>query len=244
MFDGTTLLGSIEVPPYLAVSSGLLRDEAPVLTPGEQATIRPMSTARLAEFAQGRMHARIALTRLGLASASIPVAADRSPVWPQGFVGSISHVPPDPARRLPGQVIAVAARSADCAGLGVDLERIGSLAPEHWSAFMTKRELAWIATRPVVQRSWLAHGLWSAKEAVMKALCRPLEPQDIEVSMGEDTGTFFAECCLADVVSDTHSVSLNGWLTHTEGWVVALAIVPSTRLPVPVAPASELGNRT
>lgn len=231
------------MPPYVAVSSGELRNDVPALSPAEQTSIRPMASERLAEFAQGRMHARAALAQLGLASACIAVATDRSPVWPEGFVGSISHVPADPARKRPGQVIAVAARTTDCSGLGVDLERTDRLLPEHWSVFMTERELHFIAMLCVTQRNAFAHGLWSAKEAVMKALCRALDPHDIEVSACQDEGTFSAECCICGVGRLLLRIRLNGWLGHAEGWVLALATVQSTLPPGLVAPAPEPGNQ-
>ena len=237
------MLVALQVPPYVAVSAGELRNDAPALSPAEQASIRPMAQERLAEFAQGRMHARAALAQLGLASACIPVATDRSPVWPEGFVGSISHVPADPAQKWPGRVIAVVARTTDCSGLGVDLERTDRLLPEHWSVFMTERELHTSAMLCVTRRNVFAHGLWSAKEAVMKALRQPIEPLDIEVNVRTDDDTFFADCRICGADRRLCSIRLNGWLSHTEGWVLALATVQSTLPPGLVAPASELGNQ-
>ncbi len=184
-----------------------------------------MAPARLAEFAQGRMHARIALDRLGLAHASIPVASDRAPIWPQGFVGSISHVPADRARKLPGQVIAVVARACDCPGLGVDLERTGQLQPEHWGAFLKACELASLALRPVAQRSLVAHAIWSAKEAAMKASQQALDPQDIEIRMGADDQSFVADF----VGPDMGRLRLNGQIAYADGWLASLATLP----PVP-----------
>ncbi len=233
----------MQLPPYLSISGGVLSDAAPALSTGEQASIRPMAPARLAEFAQGRMHARKALARLGLANACIPVASDRAPVWPEGFVGSISHVPADRARKLPGQVIAVAARTTECSGVGVDLERTDRLLPEHWSAFMTERELHSIAMLCVPQRNAFAHCLWSAKEAVMKALCRPLEPRDIEVNVHIDEGTFSSDCRICGADRRLCSIHLSGWLSHAEGWVLSLVAVQSTLPPRPVVPAPEFGNQ-
>src|SRR4051812_2128234 len=46
---------------------------------------------RKREFALGRMCAHRALSALGVPACGLPMAADRSPVWPSGIVGSITH---------------------------------------------------------------------------------------------------------------------------------------------------------
>lgn len=66
--------------------------------------------ARLAEFAAGRAAARAALADAGLPPASIPMGADRAPIWPAGVFGSITHTE--------GVALAVAGR----APLGLDAE--------------------------------------------------------------------------------------------------------------------------
>lgn len=215
----------------MACSGGALQEAPAPLCHDEQASIGFMAPARLAEFSQGRQHARTALAQLGLADASIPMAADRSPVWPPGFVGSISHVPADRVSNQPGQVLAVVARARDCAGLGVDLERTGRLMPEHWPAFMSAAERAWLALRPAGQRSPLAHGLWSAKEAVMKALVRPMDPHAIDIRVLGDGRAFVAEWRGPQAGDVAEAAGLSGWLTFGNGWVLALATLqtPQTR---------------
>lgn len=218
-------LGQLALPAHLSLSAGALSEAVPALTASEQASIAPMAPTRLAEFAQGRMHARSALARLGLATASIPVGRNRAPLWPAGFVGSISHVPSDAATDQPGHVVAVAARISDCAGLGVDIERSARLRPEHWRTFLCARELAWLVGRPVAQRDSLAHSLWSAKEAAMKAVRQALDPQDVEIEVGADMRTFAANCRCNDSVGGLPDIRLTGWLSSVPGWVAALAIL-------------------
>ena len=219
------------IPPFISVSSGSLLDDVSPLSHAEQASIEhiaPMAPVRLSEFAQGRQHARQSLAQLGVVVPSIPMSADRSPAWPQGFVGSISHVPTNPQRNQPGWVIAAAARCEHCAGLGIDLERTDRLMPEHWSLYMTANELAWIALQPPGQRNNLAHGLWSAKEAVMKALTLPMDPHHIEIRMLDDTLSFAAKCRLPQSNAPVDTVSVNGWLAFETGWVLALvALAPA-----------------
>ena len=215
---------------FIVVSSGPLIDDAAPLSHAEQASlerIAPMAPGRLAEFTQGRQHARLALAQLGMRGASIPMSANRSPVWPQGFAGSISHVPPNLERSQSGWVIAAAASSEHCTGLGIDLERTDLLMPEHWSSFMTSSELAWIALQPIGQRNDLAHGLWSAKEAVMKALTLPQNPHHIEIRMLAEGLSFDAKCRMPQSSAAVDTIRVNGWMAFEHGWVLALATLPA-----------------
>jgi 4'-phosphopantetheinyl transferase EntD len=230
------------LPSFIAVSSGPLLDAVPPLSHDEQASIAPMAQGRLSEFAQGRQHARQALEQFGVKGASIPMSADRSPVWPQGFAGSISHVPANVQRGQQGWVIAAVARSKHCAGLGIDLERTDMLMPEHWSHYMTGQELTWIARQPVSNRSDLAHGLWSAKEAVMKALCRPLEPHDIGIRLLPDLLSFEAKCRVPKTSTTGDTMRVNGWLAFEHGWVLALATRQAPSGTPRVAPFKDLDS--
>ena len=218
------------VPSFISISIGpLLGDVAP-LSHDEQTSISTMASmalSRLTEFSQGRKHARQALAQLGVVVTSIPMSADRSPVWPQGVVGSISHMPADAQRNQPGWVIAAVAKSEHCAGLGIDLERTECLMPEHWSLFMTADELASIALQPPDQRSELAHGLWSAKEAVMKALTRPSDPQSIEIRVLDGGLSFEAKCRTSQGSATVNTPSVNGWFAYENGCVLAVAVLPT-----------------
>jgi phosphopantetheinyl transferase (holo-ACP synthase) len=98
------------------------------------------------------------------------------------------------------------------------------LSPEHWNSFLTASEMAAMALRPVAQRSTLVHGLWSAKEAVMKALRRALDPQDLEVSLDDDASTFSVRCRPADADARTLRALVQGRLATAPGWVAALAM--------------------
>ena len=211
------------MPGFMASSGGVLTDFVPLLARAEQTATAAMDLNRMVEFAHGRMHARTALARLGMRDAVVRMASDRSPVWPPGFTGSISHVPADRAQGSCGQVIALVAGLSDFASVGLDLERTSALSPEHWESFLTPAEMAGIAVRPVAQRSTLVHAMWSAKEAVMKALRQALEPQDIEISLADDAHAFVAECRMAATDSAARSIRVQGRLANAQGWVAALA---------------------
>jgi phosphopantetheinyl transferase (holo-ACP synthase) len=108
--------------------------------------------------------------------------------------------------------------------LGVDLERTDRLQPEQWPVFMTGSELELLCLLCVDQRSVFVHGLWSAKEASMKALCQHLEPQAIEIRVLADGRSFMAQCRVSPGAGLLEKVSLRGSLAWVDGWVAAFAI--------------------
>lgn len=106
---------------------------------------------RLREFAGGRTAARAALNRLGLPHQMIPMAPDRSPVWPRGVRGSITHS---------GEIcLAAVTQDPEILGLGLDLEPDQALPPEILSEVILDEE-----------QDLLPRFVFSAKEAVYKAL--------------------------------------------------------------------------
>ena len=77
--------------------------------------------ARRADFAAGRASAREALGALGAPMIAMPVGQGGAPVWPDGFVGSITHTDAFCAT--------VAARAHHAISLGLDAESAEPLAP-------------------------------------------------------------------------------------------------------------------
>jgi 4'-phosphopantetheinyl transferase len=65
---------------------------------------------------------------------------------------------------------ACAATQSGTEPLGCDLERIEPRSPAFLEDYFTQAEQAFVATGPQEERSWRATLIWSAKEAVMKAL--------------------------------------------------------------------------
>lgn len=110
---------------------------------------------RAAEFAAGRHCARRALRQLGVEPAAILIGEGGAPQWPPGVTGSISH-----GADLAGAIVS---RSGRYSGLGLDIERRGSLTPELHRLLFTEGE----RSSPIdPDRGAL---LFSAKEAVYKA---------------------------------------------------------------------------
>lgn len=122
------------------------------LWPGEE--LPGAVPARRAEFARGRSAARVAMRRLGVPCAVVPMRADRSPDWPPGLTGSISH--------CAGACFALLARRSDYAGLGLDIEPAQPLDPDLWPLILRPEEAAGLSGQDAL-------AVFVAKEAAYKA---------------------------------------------------------------------------
>ena len=82
--------------------------------PEEEQFTKRMVKRRLREFQHGRNCARLALSMLGQPPGPIGRGKHREPLWPEGFVGTISHA---------GPYAAAAVAAADLfLGIGLDME--------------------------------------------------------------------------------------------------------------------------
>jgi 4'-phosphopantetheinyl transferase EntD len=122
--------------------------------PGEALQAIP---ARRLEFAAGRAAARQALVELGLPAAAIPMQPDRSPQWPLGVAGSITH----------SATACLAAVTNRCKLIGLDLEPATPLEAALWPDILLRQEQTLLKTRSQPER--LAKLIFSAKEATYKA---------------------------------------------------------------------------
>lgn len=98
------------LPPGTGVGASDPKLDYPALD-GEVARGLPH---RQAEFRAGRAAARAAMAAAGLVPQAVPAGADRAPVWPASWTGSITH-----SDRL---CLAAVAPLRLLAGLGLDLE--------------------------------------------------------------------------------------------------------------------------
>lgn len=80
------------------------------------ASVQRSALKRRLEFCLGRLAARAALADWGLAHHVVDVGPDREPLWPEGIVGSISHVS--------DTAIAVAAPVQRALRVGIDIETV------------------------------------------------------------------------------------------------------------------------
>lgn len=132
----------------------------PPVLPEEARAIARAVDKRRAEFTAGRAAARLAMQRLGLMPQSVPSAPDRSPVWPAGLTGSISHAA--------GVCAVVLSRHAR-APLGLDIEDPAPLDPELWPLVLTPAELTGLEDLPRDARGAAAKRIFGIKEAAYKA---------------------------------------------------------------------------
>ena len=133
--------------------------EAP-LCPEEESLLRHAVRARRREFALGRAAARAALAKLGVPVARIGVRADRTPIWPDGFVGSITH--------CDGFCGAVVARSSDIAGIGFDAEASAPLPDGVGRIIYGEEEGEHFSALPAINGLDWGKLAFSAKEAFYK----------------------------------------------------------------------------
>jgi 4'-phosphopantetheinyl transferase EntD len=132
--------------------------EGSLLEPEEQAVVGAVDR-RIDEFTAGRVCARQALTRLGV-DAGTPVlqGEDRAPIWPDGFVGSITHTD--------SWCAAAVARASEARALGIDLEPATPLKESVVNRICTPAERQWLAE--VSDPELMAKVVFCAKEAVYK----------------------------------------------------------------------------
>ncbi len=160
-----------EVDPH-SIGGGLL--------PAEKEAIEGAAQTRVEQFTAGRVCSRIALGRFGVA-ATTPIVrgADRAPIWPDGFVGSISHTDTWCA--------AAVGRADQLRSLGIDLEPATLLKEALWRRVCTAAERERLRDLP--DPGLMGKILFSAKEAVYK--CQyPLTTQflgfhAVELEIGE-----------------------------------------------------------
>lgn len=151
------------LPAYVSVVWRHTTDQdLPPLYDAEAALLHPRATpGRVNEFRTGRAAAHEALAALGADREPLLRGAHREPLWPDGVVGSISHVP--------GHAIAAAAQRQSCGGLGLDLEHIDRTIPSLGDAIAFDEETAWLDTMGPEEQRRAALELFSAKETIYKA---------------------------------------------------------------------------
>lgn len=139
---------------------GALADHWATLLPEEQASFSGVSAHRRLELSTTRFLARRAMAARGLPPAPVLRAADRSPQWPAGVRGSLTH----------SRELVAASVSTGLLGLGIDLEHLGRLSEGGTARILTSTEAAWLAALPTADRHTRATLVFSAKEAVYKAI--------------------------------------------------------------------------
>jgi len=193
------------------------------LLPGERAGVAGAVPRRQAQYSTGRICARHALRRLGVPDAPLLARQDRSPAWPDGVVGSISHTD--------GCCAAVVGRASRWLAVGLDVERDIPLDPKLERRICTASESQWLAGHDPGERGALAKIFFSAKEAVYKCQ-HPLAGlqlgfQDVELEL--DAEHFCAVIApTVPVPAGLEAVRrLSGRFRRVAGFVLSGVAVPS-----------------
>lgn len=216
-----------ELGPEIGVSCAGTNGDCSTLWPGETEAVRNAVPRRQREFAAGRSAARDALARIGLPAQAIPAAPDRTPVWPQGVVGSIAH--------NTRACVAIVGRRDQVHALGIDIEDEHPLEEALWGTICTPHELNMLAGLPVrAQGHWVTR-VFCAKEAYYKwqypQTGRMLDFCDVQVSFDEE-GTRFQVREAARRIASVLKSRDEGRLRMIGGFALAwLAGAPSAAAP-------------
>ncbi|MET3438077.1 4'-phosphopantetheinyl transferase superfamily protein [Sphingomonas sp. 1185] len=128
------------------------------LFPVEALAVRRAALRRRRDFAAGRFCARLALAELGRESCGIPIGKHGMPIWPEGFVGSITHDS--------DEACAAVASGALYCSIGMDLTMLGSVTGDLAPLVCADNELERSSDLPcTVDHLSL---LFSAKESIYK----------------------------------------------------------------------------
>jgi len=179
---------------------------------------------RVQEFTAGRLCARRALAEFGIVDFPIRVADDRQPIWPDSFVGSITHTE--------GYGAAVVAERRRMCALGLDSEIVGQVKAPLWATICTQGEIAWLRSLPASQQAAAATLIFSAKEAFYK--CQyPLTRERLNfldavveaVPLPASKGTFSIRSTRRIALEDHAIMPLQGrYLFHGEEVTAGIAI--------------------
>ena len=122
----------------------------------EELLIREAISKRQREFRAGRHCARTALAELGLPKVPILRDEKRAPIWPPGYLGSISH--------CDDYCLAACCAIGSVQGLGVDVEPLAPLNSELAGYIHSKTETAFMHAHPELP----PRIIFSAKESLYK----------------------------------------------------------------------------
>ena len=140
------------------------------LRPEERAGVEQMAPVRLREYVAGRTGVRRAILQLTGAIAPVPRNADRSPRWPAGLCGSLSHTR--------SYAIGVVADTECFDAVGVDIEEDFRVGQDLWPQLFTPAELDFLRPMSLSHGEQTASLLFSAKEAYYKCLPLFFQKQD------------------------------------------------------------------
>lgn len=234
--DNLGLLPILEglAPPGAAVALWTGGEQVPDLFPGESQAVQNSVKKRRVEFARGRACARFALGKLGASPRPILVGPDREPVWPPGFLGSITH--------CEGLVAAIASRTEGARSLGLDAEPLEPLPPEVLPLIARPRERKTALSAPM-RGADPGKVLFSVKESIYKAafpLTRSyLDFLDVELTLRPEEGRFTASAVGPPLSDLPDMATLRGRFAVTSEFVVSISSFHNPIRPEPLGPLRD-----
>ena len=135
----------------------------PLLGEGLHPSVLNAVAKRKSEFLAGRFLAKHALFTFDVNKTSVGVGAHRAPIWPESYVGSISH--------SDTYAICVVASRNDIKYIGIDVENIidNQIAKDIVGNIHTETEYALVGSYAEPE-PYLLTLIFSAKESLFKAL--------------------------------------------------------------------------
>jgi 4'-phosphopantetheinyl transferase EntD len=193
----------------VAAAEARLVDEQ--LYPEELGPIRGAVRSRRAEFGMGRVCARQALGRVGIAGGPIIPRRGRDPLWPEGSTGSISHAL--------GHCAVVVGRRPPLRSVGLDVEVLRPVGEELASVVLTERERARIGASDRLRLDQIVLTVFCAKEAFYKCQYPVtetfLEFHDVEVKIFDDERRFVARVLAPPArVAEARATELTGRIAY------------------------------
>jgi 4'-phosphopantetheinyl transferase EntD len=223
------LVRSAELTPLFPSTAVVVERRLPGdpadLLPDEAHYVARARPKRLQEFAAGRACARLALAEFGVHQFALRAADDRQPIWPDGFVGSITHTT--------DLCVAAVARRSDILALGVDSELIGAPTPDIWTTICRAEELAWVEALPPEARPAAITLIFSAKEAFYKCqyplVAEWLDFHDLSIRVVQRrAGGVFTVIPQRTLLVDRHMVApVEGRFLLHEKFVSAAVTIPA-----------------
>ena len=152
------------LPARVVLEVGAVHNAMEKLCLEEQAMVAQAVETRRFEFSSARVLAHKVMLQLGHAAAPLLAHPDRSPAWPDGIVGSLSH-----SRKYCAALIAT--KHPQLLGLGVDIEDLRPLNPNLFDEILTPTEIDIMQTLlPEERHAIHVLSIFGIKEAVFKAM--------------------------------------------------------------------------
>ena len=156
------------------------------LLPEEKELIKGAAKKRKEDFATGRLCARKALSYYNVLIVPILNDESRKPIWPEGYVGSISH--------CPGLYGAAVAEQARCRSLGFDMESLRRKVEEDYitSIILHPEEQEELWDLPEGAAGLRTRIIFSVKESFFKCIFPLVEKyigfKSVKCLVNDDTG--------------------------------------------------------